>query len=198
LSSSPSPTYTTAQIHRRLGIPKPTIRNWSAEYASYLSRRAQPNDGKTRLFTHDDLVVLNTVRYLTREEGLNDNDQVRAILSSGHRVTDFPDTPSEEQAEALKSVRLVPVDRLERALEQLRFAQSQVERLEAEAADIGFERDRALIALDEANRQVSGLREQHGRVRGILLGLGAASLGLLLIALGSLTGFFLLYSQLHP
>jgi DNA-binding transcriptional MerR regulator len=198
LSSSLPLTYTTAQVHHRLGVPKPTIRNWSAEYASYLSKRAQPNDGKTRLFTHDDLVVLNTVRYLTREEGLNDNDQVRAILSSGHRVTDFPDLPGEEQAEALKSVRLVPVDRLERALEQLRFAQGEVERLGSESASIGLERDQALIALDEATRQVSGLREQHGRVRGILVGLGAASLGLLLIALGSLTGFFLLYSQLQP
>ncbi|MGF1506490.1 MAG: MerR family transcriptional regulator, partial [Anaerolineae bacterium] len=60
------PTYTTAQIHHRLGVPKPTLRYWSAEYAAYLSERDQPADGRTRRFSPTDLNVLNTLRQLSR------------------------------------------------------------------------------------------------------------------------------------
>ena len=59
MSLDPQPTYTTAQVHLRLGVPKPTLRNWSGEYAAFLSDRARPNGGSSRRFTPDDLVVLS-------------------------------------------------------------------------------------------------------------------------------------------
>src|SRR5687767_10514471 len=93
------PTYSTAQVHYRLRVPKPTIRNWSAEYAEFLSERARPDDGKTRLFTYDDLIILNTVRYLTRVEGLNSNEQIRQMLTAGRRMTELPRMKSPEEEE---------------------------------------------------------------------------------------------------
>jgi DNA-binding transcriptional MerR regulator len=112
MSLDPQPTYTTAQVHLRLGVPKPTLRNWSGEYAAFLSDRARPNGGSSRRFTADDLVVLNTVRHLTRVEGLADNDRVRELLREGFRVAELPQAPPDEVSEARKAVRLVPVDRL--------------------------------------------------------------------------------------
>jgi DNA-binding transcriptional MerR regulator len=184
-------SYTTAQVHHRLGVPKPTIRNWSAEYADFLSERARPAEGKTRSFSYEDLVVLNTIRHLTRVEGLNSNQQVRALLVSGQRERDFPSVLSEEEQEALKDIHLVPLDQLERALDQAAVLQKETVRLEEALAETGRERDRALIALDEANRQAAALREARGQLQGMLTGMGLTGAGLLImimVVLMTLTG----------
>lgn len=179
------PTYSTAQVHYRLRVPKPTIRNWSAEYAEFLSERARPDDGKTRLFTYDDLIILNTVRYLTRVEGLNNNEQIRQMLTAGRRMTELPRMKSPEEEEALEAVQLVPVAELERALDRITAMQSEISRLSCESAANSSERDQALLALDDANQQIGTLREVNGRLRGLLLGSLIAGIGfaVLLIAL---------------
>lgn len=180
------PTYTTAQVHYRLRVPKPTIRNWSAEYAEFLSQRARPDDGKTRRFTYDDLIILNTVRYLTRIEGLNNNEQIRQELATGRRMPDLPPMKSPEEEEALEAVQLVPIAELERVLDKVVALQHEIERLIGEAASSSSERDLALLALDEANQQIGALREKSGRLRGLLLGTTVAGLsfaGLLLIVI---------------
>src|SRR5574341_2475086 len=157
------PTYTTAQVNYRLRVPKPTIRNWSAEYAEFLSERARPDDGKTRRFTYDDLIILNTVRYLTRIEGLNTSGQIRQQLADGQRVTELPPMKSPEEEEALEVVQLVPIAELERALDKVAALQHEIERLMGEAASSSSERDQALLALHEANQQIGALREASGR-----------------------------------
>src|SRR5688572_24085144 len=179
------PTYTTAQMHYRLRVPKPTIRNWSAEYADFLSQRARPDDGKTRLFTYDDLIILNTVRYLTRVEGLNSNEQIRQMLTTGRRMTELPRMKSPEEEKALEAVQLVPVAELERVLDSVSTIQSEIARLACESAANGSERDQALLALDDANQQIGALREANGRLRGLLSGALIAGVGfaVLLIAL---------------
>lgn len=181
------PTYTTAQVHYRLRVPKPTIRNWSAEYAEFLSQRARPDDGKTRRFTYDDLIILNTVRHLARTEGLNSNEQIRQQLADGQRVTELPPMKSPEEEDALEAVQLVPIAELERVLDRVAAMQNEIERLTGEAATSGSERDQALLALDEANQQIGVLREASGRLRGFLVGamiagIGFAGLFLLVIA----------------
>ncbi len=190
--------YTTAQVHHRLGVPKPTIRNWSAEYAPFLSERARPDDGKTRLFTYDDLILLNTVRYLTRVEGLNNNDHIRQILASGRRVADLPRQRSTEEEEALEAVELVPVAQLERALDKVRLAEAEVDRVSREAKEVADERDEALLALDDANRRMAALREKQGRLHGILVGVSAAGIGLALLILAAIVGAALYVTQIQP
>ena len=198
MSDSTQLTYTTAQVHHRLGIPKPTIRNWSAEYAEFLSERAQPDSGKTRVFIYDDLVILNTVRHLTRVEGLNNNDLVRQALREGRRETGIPEVRTPEEAEALASVQLVPVAELERALDQVSSTQDEVDRLGQESVRVEEERDQALIALDDANQQIATLREERGRIRGMMLGVGGASIGIVLLAIASVTGLLSLVTGLLP
>jgi DNA-binding transcriptional MerR regulator len=191
-------TYTPAQVHHRLGIPKPTIRNWSGEYAAFLSEGAQPDDGRTRLFTYSDLIVLNTVRHLTRVEGLNNNDKVREMLETGFRLTELPRAYSEEEEEALKSVQLVPVDRMERALDSISTLKSRNEQLEDEIRYAGSERDQALIVVDDLNKQLADLREVHGQLRGILYGVSMAGIGLLFVTIASLTGLILFIIEFQP
>jgi DNA-binding transcriptional MerR regulator len=191
-------TYTTAQVYHRLDIPKPTIRNWSAEYAQFLSDRARPDDGKTRVFTHDDLVVLNTVRHFTRVEGLNSNEHIREILASGQRIAELPARRTPEEEQALESIQLVPAAQVERALDQVAMLQSHVEQTSRSAREIETERDQALIALDEANREITSLREIQGRIRGILVGVSAAGIGLGLLILAAIIEAAIYVAQVKP
>lgn len=183
------PTYTSSQVHYRLRVPKPTIRHWSAAYAEFLSERARPDNGKTRVFTYDDLIVLNTVRHLTRSEGLNSIEQIQEVLLTGQRINEFPPMKTVEEKQALEAVHLVPVAELERERERANMFEKETERLTREAASCGNERDQALLALDEANQQISALREVNGRQRGLLMGVtiaGIAFAGLLLIAIAAM------------
>lgn len=191
-------TYTTAQVSHRLGIPKPTVRNWSAEYAQFLSDRARPDDGKTRMFTHEDLVVLNTVRHLTRVEGLNNNGHIREMLASGQRIVEFPAKRTPEEEQALGTVQLVPAAQVERALDQAAMMKVQVERADQIAWEIEQERDQALVALDDANQEISHLREVQGRIRGMLVGVSAAGLGLGLLILAAIIGAAIYVAQIRP
>jgi DNA-binding transcriptional MerR regulator len=181
------PTYTTAQVHYRLRVPKPTIRNWSAEYAEFLSERARPDDGKTRLFTYDDMIILNTVRYLTRVEGLNSNEQIRQMLAAGRKLTELPRMKSSEEEEALEAVQLVPLAEVERALDRVTTLRSETARLTCEVALYGSERDLALLALDDANQQIGMLREANGRLRGLLSGAIIAGSGFVILLFALIT-----------
>ncbi len=190
--------YTTAQVHHRLDIPKPTIRNWSGEYAAFLSGRAQPNDGNTRQFTYDDLIVLNTVRHLTRTQGINDNSRVREILADGFRISDFPEPQPEGASEVLKDVHLVPVERLERALDRISAAEEDTARIEEQLNNTESERDQALIVIDDLNTRVTRLREVHGQLRGLLYASVMAGLALFFVTATSLIALILFIQEVQP
>lgn len=51
-------TFTVGQVADRLGVTYPTVRNWSARYASHLSPDANPPTGTERRFTERDVNVL--------------------------------------------------------------------------------------------------------------------------------------------
>lgn len=170
--------YSTAQVHHRLGVPKPTIRNWSAEYAQFLSDRARPDEGKTRLFTYDDLIVLNTVRYYARIEGVNNNDRIRQVLASGLRITELPKRRTREEERALDQVQLVPASQLEQAIAQAASLKREAEKKMLEATENARERDRARIALQSANNTITNLTINRQQSNGILVGLGLTGIGL--------------------
>jgi hypothetical protein len=94
-----------------------------------------------------------------------------------------------EEREALETVHLVPVAEVERERDRANTLESENARLTREANINGRERDQALLALDEANQQISALREINGRQRGLLMGVtvaGVAFAGLLLIAIAAM------------
>ena len=190
--------YTTAQVHHRLDIPKPTIRNWSGEYAAFLSERTQPNEGNTRQFTYDDLIVLNSVRHLTRTQGINDNNRVREILAEGFRLAEFPEAQPEGASEVLKDVHLVPVERLERALDRISAAEDGAARIEEQLNNTEAERDQALIVIGDLNTKMTKLREIHGQLRGLLYASVMAGLALFFVTVASLIALILFIQEVQP
>ena len=70
------PTKETAQA---LGVSVSTMRNWSDQYAAYLSETARPGHVPERRFTDKDLTVLAYIKQL-RNEGMQ-AEQIRIRLS---------------------------------------------------------------------------------------------------------------------
>ena len=66
------------------------------------------------------------------------------------------------------------------------------------AREIENERDQALVALDDANQKISHLRESLGRIRGMLVGVSAAGLGLGLLILAAIIGAAIYVTQGRP
>lgn len=190
--------YTTAQIHQRLGIPKPTIRNWSGEYAAFLSERAQPNEGNTRQFRYEDLIILNTVRHLTRDQGINDNNRVRKILAEGFRLAEFPESQPDGASEVLKDIQLVPVERLERALDRIVAAEDDAARVEEQLISTESQRDQALMIIDDLNTKIARLREIHGQLRGLLYTSVMANFALFFATVTSLIALILFIQEVQP
>jgi hypothetical protein len=131
------------------------------------------------------------VRHLSRVEGLNSNDLIRQRLAEGYRNDTLPDVPTEEEADALKDIQLVPGDRLARALDR-------IDVLEEEAEQAITEREQALSALGDAHQQIAVMRETTGQLRGLLIGAGLGGMGLLLIALASTAGLLRFIVELKP
>lgn len=198
--SAPTISYTMAQVHRLLGnqVPKPTIRYWTTEYGEFLSGRANPGDGRNRVFDHNDLVVLNTIRHLTKEEGLNSVDDVKIALRSGRRATAFPQVLTDQEEEALQDVRLVPASDLARSLDQIQFLQQREGELSGQIRSLEEERDEALTMLAGRDRQIADLREERGHIRGTLLGITVAAGGVIIVAILAIIGMLFLVNQLVP
>jgi DNA-binding transcriptional MerR regulator len=75
--------YTTQDVARLFQVSRQTVKNWSDEFVSYLSPTAQPEKGKKKLFTPEDIEVFALVaEYHGR--GLHYED-VHAALKTGQK-----------------------------------------------------------------------------------------------------------------
>lgn len=173
-------TYTPNDVHERLDVSKSTLRAWTLEYAGFLSGRAYPDASRSRRFTHDDLIVLNTIRHLTRVEGMTSSEVIREALRAGKRVTVFPDNEKMGNQVALARTHL--------PLNPARLLQAEMSRLTAQVKALERERDLALIALDEANQRIARLLEDRGRLLGIMSGMAVAGGGIVLLVVVILLG----------
>jgi DNA-binding transcriptional MerR regulator len=72
-----------------------TIRNWSSEYAPYLSAAANPPTGERRRFTADDAAALALVATMRADD--KPLEIIRAHLDAGERGTWPPDAPAAAQ-----------------------------------------------------------------------------------------------------
>ena len=73
--------YTTNDVKTIFNIAPETVRNWTREFARYLSVTANPETGRTRLFTDEDLKVLDLVNTMR-----NDNksyEDIHVALAAG-------------------------------------------------------------------------------------------------------------------
>jgi DNA-binding transcriptional MerR regulator len=62
---TPSPYYTITEVSEKIGEPPHVIRFWEEAFGLRIRRHA--NSGN-RMFQHKDLVKLDRIRYLLREE----------------------------------------------------------------------------------------------------------------------------------
>jgi chromosome segregation ATPase len=128
--------YTVSQTAAALNVSPPTIRNWVAEFADYLSEQAAPGPGIERRITEDDLDILQTVAILRGQA--QGYDDIRSALADGIRL-ELPEEAQAEQdapQEAKRSAKAsAPADVASSALvafqQTLQAYQEQAERAEA-------------------------------------------------------------------
>lgn len=94
------------QVAKRANITPQTVRNWSAEYADFLSPQARGEDGP-RLFSDADVDTICTIAALRKSgvppaevsERLADRDDVAVVV-------DVEPTANEEQSEAKNEIQM--------------------------------------------------------------------------------------------
>ena len=75
--------YTTQHLRTIFKVSHQTIKNWADEFASYLSPTANPEAGKKRLYTTEDVQVFALVKDY-RQRGYTYED-VHTALKTGQR-----------------------------------------------------------------------------------------------------------------
>lgn len=131
--------FSVSHLARLFGVSQQTIRQWSNEFQTYLSMRANPGKSRVRSFTNEDLPVLALISQM-KELGYT-YQEIHAALNNGERG----EAPS---LSGLEKVDLVLTSERERKLE-LRVQQAEEERdfwreRATEAEQLVQERDEAL------------------------------------------------------
>jgi DNA-binding transcriptional MerR regulator len=80
---------TLTELRQAFGVSANTIRNWTSEYALYLSAAANPPTGQRRRFTEDDAAALALVAKMRADDKAL--EVIRAHLDAGERGTWPPD-----------------------------------------------------------------------------------------------------------
>jgi len=103
-------TRATKEVATHLGVSVGTMRNWSDQYADYLSETARPGHLPERRFTDHDLTVLTYIKQL-RSEGLQ-AEQIRSrldetTLATGEIITQQTTTEADKPQQ---TTELAPPD----------------------------------------------------------------------------------------
>jgi DNA-binding transcriptional MerR regulator len=111
-------TYSMTQTAKLAKVATATLRNWTAEFADYLSEHANPGRGLERRFTEDDLAVLVTVA--TMRDQQMPYDDIKTALAAGTRFEPvaMPDTeaPDDETTAAESSRGLAALATIENTI----------------------------------------------------------------------------------
>lgn len=113
-------SYSTKHLVSMFSVSHQTIKNYAQEFAAYLSPTATPEKNHARVYTDEDLRVLDLV--VTAKKAGRRYEEIHAMLQSGQRG-DVPDMPANlaigSQSRAL-SAALQRVSELEELLTQER------------------------------------------------------------------------------
>lgn len=155
----------TGEIAERLGVSDNTIRNWSREYANYLSEKgAGLRPGATRAFTQDDVIVLATIAEY-RDSGLT-HEQISDLLDEGKRTALIPPPPPMNEDRVRENVELTTRERAEVEIltARLNMLQAQfAQALQEREAAVQAERD-ALKRIDELHGELSEAKANAARM----------------------------------
>lgn len=147
-------SYTTSDAETVFKVSSQTIRNWSREFARYLSVTAVPEEGRTRVFTDEDMRVLDLVSTM-KSEG-KQYDEIHAALLSGERGNS-PGFTSEE-------VRALITGEIERRLQlEIQVLKRQLEHSEKKLEEAEKFRDESVrlqASLEASNSRIEELNQQ--------------------------------------
>jgi DNA-binding transcriptional MerR regulator len=139
--------YTVSQVSKALGKSISTIQKiWTVEYAEFLSSKATPGKGKTRLYSDEDLAIFQTIALLRDQQ--MPHKQVKERLAEGERLEppEGPVSPARPDAQAVSPSAQAPaepglaydqgvdslIDRIVDAEKRFAIAELKVETLQAE------------------------------------------------------------------
>jgi DNA-binding transcriptional MerR regulator len=127
-----------------------TLRSWVEEFKEFLGASANPEMGRPRFFTEDDLRVLRTVRDL-RVNHLP-YTEIRSRLAQGAYTVERPISPAEEAVELrpIKDSSLVSADQLQALLGPMAHAAEEWRALA----------DQYKARLEERESRVSALEQR--------------------------------------
>jgi DNA-binding transcriptional MerR regulator len=93
-----------------------TLRSWVEEFKDHLSSAANPEPGRPRFFTEDDLQVLRTVRDL-RNHHLPYSEIKTRLAQGAHAVEQpAPEKPEEAERRVPRETALIPGDQFQALL----------------------------------------------------------------------------------
>ena len=166
------------QVADIFGFAESTVRNWSAEFAEYLSPTATPGNRKKRDFTPEDLAVFSLVSEFKQRKATY--EEIHLALLSGQRGK--PPEISEDQLKLISategekraSLEIVSLQRhiseLTEMLNSARAQAAEAQKLAEKNASLTTqvdmltqERDEAKAKLDEAITEAKELNRQLGR-----------------------------------
>ncbi|HKI53501.1 MAG TPA: MerR family transcriptional regulator [Anaerolineales bacterium] len=155
MNMSESP-YTTEIVKVYFDISEGTVRNWSKEFADYLSPTANPGGNRPRMFTADDMAVFDLISTM-KATGATYKD-IQASLSNGERGT-IP----EATADDLKSI--VPAEQDRRLL-------AEIDTLKIRLEEVIGERDTYRVEVAELKAEIRQLEKRinEAQERGALEG----------------------------
>lgn len=146
--------YTTSDAEVIFKVSPQTIRNWAREFARYLSVNANPDEGRTRIFTEEDMQVLDLVAQM-KSQGKQYED-IHAALMAGERGN-RPGYSSDE-------VRALVTGEVERRLHmeiQVLKRQLEIAERKLEAAEhTNDENIRMQALLETSNHRIDDLSTQ--------------------------------------
>jgi len=148
--------YTTKHATNLFSVSHETVKNWSQEFADYLSPSATPPAGTKRVFTDDDLRVFALVADY-KKRGLTYAD-AQLALRSGQRA----DIPQPDTIDRLPAVVQDMIVRLRSDMERL---QSQLETEKGNTNKALGQVELLKDQLADKERQVRELLEENARMK---------------------------------
>lgn len=134
--------YRSQHVATIYGITIETVNVWAREFSKYLSPTANPGQRKTRLFTQEDMTVIDLIASLRKQQVTY--EEIHATLASGQRGN-LPDVEP-EQVQAIVSTE--HETRLALENERLRMAlieaQSALKKAEEDLTQLRELEDKAL------------------------------------------------------
>lgn len=153
--------YTTNDVKTVFSVAPETIRNWAREFERYLSVTANPEPGKTRIFTEEDMEVFDLINSMRDDK--KSYDEIHAALASGERGSSPALSPDDVKAivagETERQLSL-EIQMLRRQLHAQQEKLQQFDELREENIRLQAEKDAEKRRADELAEQLKGNQEK--------------------------------------